>query len=67
MAMRKLWLSLCLLWLLSWQQHCCPFGTCFPSDQVVHLTNPLLFALRIDVCEQQQEYFEEGKYNMNTT
>ncbi|WVZ97192.1 hypothetical protein U9M48_042745 [Paspalum notatum var. saurae] len=27
----------------------------------------ILFALRIDVCEQQQEYFEEGKYNMDTT
>ena len=26
-----------------------------------------LFALRINVCEQQQEYFEEGKYNMDTT
>ncbi|WVZ73553.1 hypothetical protein U9M48_021844 [Paspalum notatum var. saurae] len=26
-----------------------------------------LFALRLDVCEQQQEYFEEGKYNMDTT
>ncbi|WVZ89425.1 hypothetical protein U9M48_035837 [Paspalum notatum var. saurae] len=26
-----------------------------------------LFALRIDVCEQQQEYFEEGMYNVNTT
>ncbi|WVZ97411.1 hypothetical protein U9M48_042951 [Paspalum notatum var. saurae] len=28
---------------------------------------PNLFALRLDVCEQQQEYFEEGKYNMDTT
>ncbi|WVZ80292.1 hypothetical protein U9M48_027782 [Paspalum notatum var. saurae] len=27
----------------------------------------ILFALRLDVCEQQQEYFEEGKYNMDTT
>ncbi|WVZ86100.1 hypothetical protein U9M48_032935 [Paspalum notatum var. saurae] len=27
----------------------------------------ILFALRIDVCQQQQEYFEEGKYNVNTT
>ena len=26
-----------------------------------------LFALRLDVCEQQQEYFEEGKYDMDTT
>ncbi|WVZ49300.1 hypothetical protein U9M48_000669 [Paspalum notatum var. saurae] len=54
------------------------FGSCFPErtpvnksmfpdDPTMLLMHPMLFALRIDVCKQQQEYFEEGKYNMDTT
>ncbi|WVZ80345.1 hypothetical protein U9M48_027829 [Paspalum notatum var. saurae] len=38
-----------------------------PSSLVISPGHHHLFALRIDVCEQQQEYFEEGKYNVNTT
>ncbi|WVZ86093.1 hypothetical protein U9M48_032931 [Paspalum notatum var. saurae] len=34
-----------------------------PSSLVISPGHHHLFALRIDVCEQQQEYFEEGKYN----
>ncbi|WVZ86091.1 hypothetical protein U9M48_032931 [Paspalum notatum var. saurae] len=35
-----------------------------PSSLVISPGHHHLFALRIDVCEQQQEYFEEGKYNL---
>ncbi|WVZ52594.1 hypothetical protein U9M48_003640 [Paspalum notatum var. saurae] len=39
--------------------HVAAFGSCFAGDP--------LFVLRMKVCEQQQECFEEGKYSMNTT
>ncbi|WVZ52864.1 hypothetical protein U9M48_003873 [Paspalum notatum var. saurae] len=34
-----------------------------PSSLVISPGHHRLFALRIDVCEQQEEYFEEGKVN----
>ncbi|WVZ70504.1 hypothetical protein U9M48_019166 [Paspalum notatum var. saurae] len=41
--------------------------TALMSHVIASATSPMLFALRIKVCEQQQECFEEGKYSMNTT
>ncbi|WVZ84714.1 hypothetical protein U9M48_031708 [Paspalum notatum var. saurae] len=40
---------------------------CCESSLTYQVARIPLVALRIDVCEQQQEYFEEGKYSMNTT
>ncbi|WVZ63379.1 hypothetical protein U9M48_013016 [Paspalum notatum var. saurae] len=41
------------------RQGCSPMGSCAQRHHRLDVAH--LFALRLDVCEQQQEYFEEGK------